>query len=219
MPLPPRDATVPWKICHLIVSGALPFLGSLRIEGRENVPATGGVVLACNHPGGVDVVALGYASPRQIYYMAKQELFQFQPWFSALITSVGAFPVRRGASDTGAIEHSLRLLREGRVLGMFPEGTRNRGGPLGRPKSGAVRLAALTGTPLVPSAVIGIPELHREWKNPLRRTRVIVRFGPPIHFTGAPDDSAAIQETSLEVMHAIARMLPPELRGSYGEPL
>lgn len=216
MPLPPRDATTPWKICHLIVSAALPFLGSLRIEGRENVPPTGGVVLACNHPGGVDVVALGYASPRQIYYMAKQELFQFQPWFSALITSVGAFPIRRGEGDTAAIAHSIRLVREGKVLGMFPEGTRNRGRPLGRPRSGAVRIAAQTGALLVPSAVIGIPELHREWKNPLQRTRVIVRFAPPIHFSGAPDDPAAIQQTSLEVMHAIARLLPPHLRGEYG---
>ncbi|MFZ1757321.1 MAG: lysophospholipid acyltransferase family protein, partial [Caldilineaceae bacterium] len=217
MPLPPRDATTAWKTCHIIVSLLMPLLGSITIEGRENVPVAGGVVLGCNHPGGVDVVALGYASPRQIYYMAKQELFEFRPWFSALITSVGAFPIRRGTNDTAAIEHSLRLVREGNVLGMFPEGTRNRGRPLGRPKSGAVRIAALTGAPLVPSAVIGIPDLHKEWKNPLRRTRVQVRFGPPIRFVGDPDDSAAIQHTSLQLMHAIARLLPPELRGIYGE--
>ena len=96
MPWPPQDATTAWKICHTIVSGVLPFLGSLRIEGRENVPKTGGAILSCNHPGGVDVVVLGYAAPRQIYYMAKQELFEFRPWFSALISSVGAFPIRRG---------------------------------------------------------------------------------------------------------------------------
>lgn len=214
---PPKDATTPWKICHLIVTGVQPLLTTLRIEGRENVPATGGAVLGCNHPGGLDVVALGYASPRQIYYMAKQELFEFQPWFSALITSVGAFPIRRGTNDTAAIEHSIRLVREGRVLGMFPEGTRNKGGPLGRPKSGAVRIAAQTGVPIIPSSVIGIPELHREWKNPLRRTPLTVRFGPPIHFTGDPDDSAAVQRKSLELMHAIARLLPPELRGPYGD--
>jgi len=217
MPWPPRNATTAWKICHTIVSGALPLLGSLHIEGRENVPKTGGAVLSCNHPGGVDVVALGYASPRQIFYMAKQELFEFQPWFSALLTSVGAFPIRRGTNDTVAIEHSIRLVQEGKVLGMFPEGTRNKGGPLGRPKSGAVRIAALTGAPLVPSAVIGIPALHKEWKNPLRRTPVTVRFGEPIHFTGDPEDSAAIQHQSVELMHAIARLLPPELRGRYGD--
>jgi len=217
MPWPPQDATTPWKICHLIVSGVLPLLASLRVDGRENVPTTGGAVLGCNHPGGLDVVALGYASPRQIYYMAKQELFEFQPWFSALITSVGAFPIRRGTNDTAAIEHSIRLVREGKVLGMFPEGTRNRGGPLGRPKSGAVRIAAQTGVPIIPSAVTGIPALHKEWKNPLRRTPLTVRFGPPIHFTDDPEDSAAIQRTSTAVMHAIARLLPPELRGPYGD--
>ena len=217
MPWPPKDSTTAWKICHLIVSGVMPLLGSIKIEGRENVPQSGGAVLSCNHPGGVDVVALGYASPRQIYYMAKQELFEFQPWFSALISSVGAFPIRRGVRDIAAIDHSLQLVREGQVLGMFPEGTRNKGGPLGRAKSGAVRIAALTGAPLVPSAVIGIPELHREWSNPLRRTPVIVRFGEPIHFIGDPDDAAAVQHQSVELMYAIARLLPPELRGRYGD--
>ncbi|MCL4831925.1 MAG: 1-acyl-sn-glycerol-3-phosphate acyltransferase [Caldilineaceae bacterium] len=217
MPWPPKDSTTAWKICHSIVSGVMPLLGSMTIEGRENVPKTGGVVLSCNHPGGVDVVALGYASPRQIFYMAKQELFEFQPWFSALITSVGAFPIRRGENDTAAIEHSIQLVRDGKVLGMFPEGTRNKGGPLGRPKSGAVRIAALTGAPLVPSAVIGIPALHKEWKNPLRRTPVTVRFGEPIHYTGDPEDGAAIQRQSVELMYAIARLLPPEMRGRYGE--
>ena len=217
MPWPPKDSTTAWKICLTIVSGVIPLLGSLTIDGRENVPKTGGAVLSCNHPGGVDVVALGYASPRQIFYMAKQELFEFHPWFSALISSVGAFPIRRGEYDTAAIGHSLQLVRDGNVLGMFPEGTRNKGGPLGRAKSGAVRIAALTGTPLVPSAVIGIPALHKEWKNPLRRTPVAVRFGEPIHFTGDPDDAAAIQRQSLELKYAIARLLPPELRGRYGE--
>ena len=217
MPWPPQDATTPWKIIHLMVTGLLPLFATLRVDGQENVPATGGAVLACNHPGGMDVVALGYSSPRQIYYMAKQELFEFQPWFSALITSVGAFPIRRGTNDTVAIEHSIRLVRDGNVLGMFPEGTRNRGGPLGRPKSGAVRIAAQTGAPLIPCAVTGIPALHKEWKNPLRRTPLTVRFGPPIHFTGDPEDSAAIQRTSLELMHAIARLLPQELRGPYGD--
>jgi 1-acyl-sn-glycerol-3-phosphate acyltransferase len=219
MPRPPQNATTAWKICHRIVSGLLPLLGSLRIEGRENVPKTGGAVLSCNHPGGVDVVALGYASPRQIFYMAKQELFEFKPWFSALITSVGAFPIRRGEYDTQAIDHSIQLVRDGDVLGMFPEGTRNRGRPLRRPKSGAVRIAALAGAPLIPSSVIGIPALHKEWKNPLHRTPVVVRFGPPIYFTGDPEDSSAIQRQSVELMYAIARLLPPELRGKYdGDP-
>ena len=88
---------------------------------------------------------------------------------------------------------------------------------MAEPKSGAVRIASQTGAPLVPSAVIGIPELHKEWKNPLRRTPLTVRFGEPIHFTGDPDDSAAIQHQSVELMHAIARLLPTELRGRYGE--
>lgn len=93
MPWPPQDATTPWKIIHLMVTGLLPFFATLRVDGQENVPATGGAVLACNHPGGWKAAALGnHSSPRQIYYMAKQELFEFQPWFSALDHLGGCIP-------------------------------------------------------------------------------------------------------------------------------
>lgn len=213
----PRDATLAWKITYVIMTLLRPFVCRLRVEGREHMPPTGGVVVACNHPGGMDVVFLGYASPRQIYYMAKQELFHIHPWFSALIRLAGAFPVRRGERDLWALEHSLALVQAGKVLGMFPEGTRNRGRPLGRPKPGTVRIAAQAGAPIVPAAVIGVPQFHREWRNPLRRTPVTVRFGPPIHFDGDAPDSAILQERMTLVMQAIARLLPEELRGPYGE--
>ncbi|RME57828.1 MAG: 1-acyl-sn-glycerol-3-phosphate acyltransferase [Caldilineae bacterium] len=212
---PPQDATFVWKVAHVILTVGWPFVCRLRIEGQEHMPRQGGVVVACNHPGGMDVVFLGYASPRQIYYMAKQELFQIHPAFSALIRLAGAFPVRRGERDLAAIQHSLELVRAGKVLGMFPEGTRNRGGPLGRPKPGAVRIAAQAGAPIVPAGVIGVPQFHREWRDLRRRTPVTVRFGPPLYFNGDTTDPVILHQRMMDVMYAIAALLPPELRGEY----
>ncbi|MEZ4634323.1 MAG: lysophospholipid acyltransferase family protein [Caldilineaceae bacterium] len=215
---PPKDALFFWKICHLIVSASRLFTCRLHIEGHENVPAQGGAIIACNHPGEMDTIVLGYSSPRQIFYMAKEELFQVSPLLSWMLYNVGAFPVRRGRQDVQAIQTSIRIVREGKVLGMFPEGTRNRDRGLTRGRNGAVRIALQTNAPIVPAAVIGIGRLNREWKNPLRRPPVTIRFGPPIHLDGNGNTSQdQIQAYTDQVMTAIAAMLPPDLRGVYAD--
>lgn len=214
----PRDATLAWKIVHLLITLMRPYVCRFRVEGREHVPVTGGVVLACNHPGELDVVVLGYASPRQIYYMAKQELFHVHPLLTWLITLAGAFPVRRGQQDVGAVSQSIKLVQQGKVLGMFPEGTRDRDRGLTRGRNGAVRIALETGAPVVPAAVIGVSALNRDWSHPFRRPQVTVRFGKPIYFQKAEHEtSETLQTRTDEVMRAVAAMLPPELQGIYAE--
>lgn len=211
----PTDATRAWKICHIVMGALQPLTCSLRIEGEAHVPRTGGVVIACNHPGGMDSFVLALASPRQVYYMAKRELFNIHPLVTLFLNQIGAFPINRGARDIAAVNYSVQLLREGRVLGMFPEGTRNRGKPLRRGKSGAVRVALEADVPVVPAVVLGIPQLHQYWYNPLKRTDLSVQFGEPLRFpAGTPE---RVPEYTTEVMLAIARMLPPELRGLYAE--
>jgi 1-acyl-sn-glycerol-3-phosphate acyltransferase len=217
--LPPKDSTLFWKFLHLIITFLRLWTGSLKIEGREHVPMQGGVVLACNHPGGVDVIVLGYSSPRQIYFMAKEELFKIHPALSWLLFKVGAFPVRRGRNDVGAIATSVAIVRQGKVLGMFPEGTRDRDRGLTRGRNGAVRIALATGAPIVPCALTGMGRFNREWQNPLRRPKAILRFGKPIHFDKSQGSSTEIlQGYSDTVMYAIAEMLPLELRGIYADP-
>ncbi len=157
----PSDASRLWKFCYVALTLLRPLFCALKVEGVENVPRKGGVVLACNHPGGMDSFVLGFASPRQVYYMAKRELFNVHPVMTFLLYRIGAFPINRGARDTEAIEYSVELLKQGRVLGMFPEGTRNRGKPMRRGKSGAVRIAIDAGVPVVPVAVLEIPHLHK----------------------------------------------------------
>lgn len=212
----PKDATFAWKTAHLILNVGMPLICRLRIRGAENVPDQGGVVIACNHPGGVDVVALGYASPRQIYYMAKSELFAGPRWFSALIHSMGAFPIRRKGQDVAAVGTGVRLLRQGKVLGMFPEGTRNYGKGLRTGKLGAVRIALKSNAPIVPAVVLNIPELNQNLTNPLVRPAVEVRFDEPIYIDGDGDDAEQNRIETDRVMRRVASMLPTEERGVYG---
>jgi 1-acyl-sn-glycerol-3-phosphate acyltransferase len=149
----------------------------LRAQGLENVPATGGYVLSCNHLSNFDPWPLGMPLwPRRwLRFMAKAELY----WWPAkyLLDAVGAFPVRRGLADREAVETAIRLARDGNVVVMFPEGTRRKKGLLkkhdARARSGAARIALDAGVPLVPAAVAGTDRLLR--LGPLR-----VAFGAPI---------------------------------------
>jgi 1-acyl-sn-glycerol-3-phosphate acyltransferase len=149
----------------------------LRARGRENIPAAGGFVLACNHLSNFDPWPLGVPLwPRRfLRFMAKAELYWFPA--SVLLKGAGAFKVRRGQTDVEAIETAIRLAREGNVVAMFPEGTRRRKGlkkkfeP--RPRTGAARIALEAGVPLVPAALKGTDRLLR--LGPLR-----VAYGPPL---------------------------------------
>lgn len=210
----PADATPTWKVSKFLIGALRHLFLTLRVTGAEHVPLKGGVVLACNHPGGLDSFALGFACPRQVYYMAKRELFNIHPWVTSFLHGIGAFPVNRGARDTSAIEHATDLLRQGQIVGMFPEGTRNFGRPLRRGKNGAVRIALDAKVPIVPAAVIGIPHLHQNWYNPFKRTQLSVQFGEPMQVQ--PGSLEDVQNYTSEVMYAVARMMPPELRGRYG---
>ncbi|MCE7981173.1 MAG: 1-acyl-sn-glycerol-3-phosphate acyltransferase [Caldilinea sp. CFX5] len=209
----PRDASKLWKILYVLFTPLLPLLCRLRVEGREWVPASGGCIIACNHSMGPDYFLLGYASPRQIFYMAKMELFRIHPWFSRFMVAAGAFPVDRGKSDTSAITAAETLLRQGKVLGMFPEGTRSRTGVLGRGKSGVVRIAQAAQSPIVPAVVINSGAVFKQ----LGRPEVIVRFGPPLVFTDDDHQKMTIQAQTDAVMRAMAQLLPPSQRGSYRE--
>lgn len=210
----PRDASRLWQFLYVLFTPLLPLLCRLRVEGREWVPTTGGCIIACNHSMGPDYFLLGYASPRQIFYMAKMELFRIHPWFSRFIQAAGVFPVDRGKNDTSAIAAAEMLLRQGKVLGMFPEGTRSRTGVLGRGKSGVVRIAQAAQAPIVPAVVINAGAVFKQLG---RRPEVIVRFGPPLSFREAENQQMTVQAQTDAVMRAMAQLLPVEQRGSYGE--
>lgn len=177
------------------VAGALSWpvmrgLYRLRSAGVENVPE-GGVVLAANHTSNFDPWPLGFPlwPRRQLYFMAKVELFN--PVLKPILVGGGAFPVRRGENDMQAVETAVRLCREGRIVAMFPEGTRQQKGLRkkfdARPRSGSARIALAAGVPLVPAAIKGTDRL-------LRLSRLRVAYGPPIpvdDLDGRPPRDAA----------------------------
>jgi 1-acyl-sn-glycerol-3-phosphate acyltransferase len=178
----------------------------LRVRGLENVPATGGYVLACNHLSNFDPWPLGMPlwPQRWLRFMAKSELF----WWPAtlVLDGAGAFKVHRGTGDREAMATAERLAREGNVVVMFPEGTRRRKGLVkkhqARAHSGAARIALEAGVPLVPAAVAGTDRL-------LRLGPISVAFGAPLDIADlrASDDMRrASQEATDRLMARIEEL-------------
>jgi glycerol-3-phosphate dehydrogenase (NAD(P)+) len=170
-------------IVYLIVRAVLqPFLlvyFRLSRIGRGHLPKKSGVILAPNHRSFLDPFAIGTCVRRPIYFMAKQEMFtsRFRSW---ILNCVGAFPIRRGESDEEAMETARELIRQGKIVVVFPEGTRHKTGSLGEPRRGVGRLALETGAPVVPIAVIGSERARRGWR--VRPVKVRIRMGRPLTF-------------------------------------
>jgi 1-acyl-sn-glycerol-3-phosphate acyltransferase len=127
----------------------------LRIHNRHNIPKLrGNFIVACNHQSYADPPAIAAVINRRFAFMAKQELFQGNPLFALLIRALGAFPVVRGAKDSAAIDISVEKLKKGRILVIFPEGTRSKDGQIGKAKSGVALIAAMAGAPILPVCIV-----------------------------------------------------------------
>jgi 1-acyl-sn-glycerol-3-phosphate acyltransferase len=178
------------------------ILFRLEIIGRENIPKNGPLIVASNHASLLDPPLVGTASTRKVYFMAKEELFV--PILGSIYKSLGAFPVKRGASDRTAIKCALNLLKTDKVLGIFPEGTRSKTGKLGHAGSGTLGLAGKFKVPIIPTAVIGSNlKLQKSfWP------KIKVVFGKPIFFPNdRVVDKELLQEMTDEMMHEIGQML------------
>src|SRR3954468_2236644 len=147
--------------------------------GREHIPAKGPCIIAANHRSFLDPFLIGIMLRRPIYFVAKKELFA-RRWQAWILNALGAFPVDRGAGDTGAMDTARHILERGDCVVIFPEGTRVRPGPLGKAKRGVGRLALETGAPVVPVAVIGTEAIRRGWR--IRPHKVRIRAGRALTF-------------------------------------
>jgi 1-acyl-sn-glycerol-3-phosphate acyltransferase len=221
----PTGAMWLWKVGWVLMWLLHPLVFKLRVEGAENVPMTGGCVVACNHTMGPDFLILGTASPRQIHFMAKIEAFAIHPIVSWILHHTGVFPVHRGKSDSGALDRAVQLVIQGHAVGMFPEGTRSRTGSLNRGKSGVARIALRANAPVLPVAVINAPAVFDKLKfRRFSRPTVVVRFGVPVQWHEQEDEAHGAKHFTNQIMHSIAALLPPELQGFYakgipGEPV
>lgn len=187
-------AFVTWPLLH----------GAYRLDARglENLPSEGGFVLSANHTSSFDPWPLGMPlwPRRQLYFMGKSELFN--PVLAPMLRASGAFPVRRGERDIQAIETAVQLCKDGKVVAMFPEGTRREKGLRKkhehRPRTGAARIALAAHVPLVPAAIKGSDRLSH-------LAKLKVAYGEPVPLDDleglAPHDAA--QEATDRLMERI----------------
>jgi glycerol-3-phosphate dehydrogenase (NAD(P)+) len=177
-----------WLLRAIVQPAAHIYFRLSRI-GREHIPAEGGFIIAANHRSFLDPFVIALMARRPIYFMTKKEAFINRPaaW---LLSSLGAYPIDRGASDQDAMATTKAILERGEGVLIFPEGTRTRPGALGRPKRGVGRLALETGVPVVPVAVIGTEAVRNGWR--FRPHKVRIRAGAPLTFPKVEGPSAAL---------------------------
>jgi len=189
-----------WVVGRLTIGLLVRVFGRLRVYGKDRVPRQGGVVIACNHFHWLDPAALGAACPRTMYYMAKIEAHRV-PGLGQLIRAFGTFSVRRGESDREAVRTMRQIVREGKALGLFAEGTRQRAGVPGEIQPGAAMVALQEGVPIVPVAVHG----SQTWK-PGNFRPVSIAWGMPMTFAGLPKGGRGYREASALLQAEIRRL-------------
>jgi 1-acyl-sn-glycerol-3-phosphate acyltransferase len=200
---------------------ALPIfkiLFAVEYHGLENIPKTGALILAGNHPSYLDPILVALPVKRMIRYMAWDALFKI-PLLGWLIKTLGAFPVdiRRGKGESAFFE-ACKVLDKGYALGIFPEGQRSEQGPMGELRTGTARLAIETGAAIVPVTIGGASRAWPKWKILPKPAKIIVRYHKPISISEADrqthrSDKEFHQKIMRDMAKSINRSLTPALRG------
>ena len=167
-----------WLHGWSVMLGSIIF--RLRPTGRRRVPLRGGVIIACTHQSFLDPVLVGLGLPRQMSYLARRSLFPHSRALAWLMRSLNAIPVRRSGRDVEAFRESVRRLRAGAALLMFPEGTRTADGEIGRLRPGVWNIAHRARVPIVPAAIDGAFEAWPRTRRLPRPYPVRVMYGRPI---------------------------------------
>jgi 1-acyl-sn-glycerol-3-phosphate acyltransferase len=222
-----------YRVSHGLVAPLCKALWRPTITGTENVPLTGGVLLASNHLSFIDSFAIPIAAPRQVSFLAKSDYFTGTGVAGAIrrgfFEGTNAIPVDRHSSRAAqeSLDAALLVLREGRAFGIYPEGTRSRDGRLYRGRTGVAWLALTAGVPIVPVGLIGTDRVQPIGASFPRLAKVHVSFGRPVSpepYAAMPSGKARRLLTD-EVMDAIAALsgqervdtfneLPPESTGA-----
>ena len=194
------------------------------IEGAENVPDEGPAILASNHLSYADWLFMPLTLPRRVTFVAKAEYFTtpgVKGWFQKkFFSGAGQVPIDRasGSAAEGALSSARRILEEGDLFGIYPEGTRSHDGRLYRGKTGVARLALETGVPVIPVAVVGTNVVAPPGKKFGRMTRPLVRFGKPLDFSryeGMENDRYILRSVTDEIMYEIMRLSGQEYVDVY----
>ncbi len=208
-----------WAVVYFIRLCTFLYVRGPKVEGRENIPKTGGAILVSNHLNNADPCIIPGALGRRVVTMAKKEMFKW-PGVNILFLMIGAFPVDRQSADLGALREAQRTVSSGLLLLMFPEGTRSKDRQLHRGFPGSALVAYRTGAPIIPVAITGTE--HLKWPflffRPFLGPRVTMRFGKAFYPPAVERITSEAAKTSTDdLMLHIAELLPPEYQGEFRE--
>ena len=202
-------ATLAWEaVLRFCARLAAVGMFKIRCQGRQYVPETGGALMLSNHQSNLDPILIGLSCNRGLNYVARQTLFRFRP-LAWLMTSAGGFPIDREGGGLAGLKETLRRLKQGRIVVLFPEGTRTRDGEVQPLKPGFSAIARRAGVPLVPLAIDGAFDAWPRGRRLPRPAVIHVQFGRPIapdEFAQLSDDElAGLVEERIRACHARAR--------------
>jgi 1-acyl-sn-glycerol-3-phosphate acyltransferase len=203
--------------CNFGFKTTLKWFADYKIEGQENIPTSGPVLVVSNHLSNLDPAIVAAALPRPPVFLAKKELFKYSVG-AFLMRGYGAYPVDRRGGDVGALNWIIRQLSiERRIVIVFPEGTRSRTGGLLRGQPGLALLAISTGAPVVPVALTGSEPLQNTLKVLKPTATIRLKIGRPfvVRDTSQRPSRETASALTTEIMVRISQMLPEDKRGEY----
>lgn len=204
-----RSATPAYRFFSLTARGPACGLARLRVRGLAHVPATGPAIVASNHMSWADPILINGTIPRPTYWLAKEALFRHAPGRLAM-SAFGCIKVDRatGGND-GAVTAAVRALGEGKLVGIFPEGTRSAPNVIREGRTGVARVAALSGAPVVPVGIDAADFWPRDAKGPRLGRKVYALFGAPLHLDLKPhhaEDKARMREATDAIMARVREL-------------
>jgi 1-acyl-sn-glycerol-3-phosphate acyltransferase len=186
-----------YSFARSVVAGIFKPWYRVEVLGLEHFPKEGGVLLCTNHIHNFDPLIVGISAPRPVHFMAKEEIFKV-PVLGNIVRNCNAFPVKRGMGDREALRTGLKVLKEGNVFGLFPEGTRSKTGEIGKGLSGAGFFALRTEAVVLPCAIIG------PYKS-LSKLRIV--FGKPIDMEEIRSSKASAEVVTELIMSEIHKLI------------